>query len=217
MCSRIRTDCVSIHLTFPTHPKPASNGARLQGLSKRVLFLFVCTGLGMAQLPTGGNAFVGYSYSGARVFASGPNIGINANGWEGSVEGKFFPWIGVVADLDWHYGGHDFTTCAPSPCTPRVVAVNASRHDVLFGPRASVSMGRYTPFAEFLLGFVHQTDSGGGVSNSDTGFATAVGGGVDYKLIKGVAARLQLDSIHYNLFGSGHNSARISTGIVFKF
>ena len=189
----------------------------MQGPFKLVLFFLVCTELGFAQLPTSGNAFVGYSYSGARVFASGASSGISANGWEGSLEGKFLPWIGIVADLDWHYGGRDFTTCAPAPCTPRVVTVNASRHDVLFGPRASVSMGKYTPFAEFLLGVVHQTDSGGGISNSDTGFATAVGGGLDYKLIKGVAARLQLDVIHNNFFVPGHNSARISTGIVFKF
>jgi len=189
----------------------------LQGLSKLVLFLFICTGLGIAQLPTSGNAFFGYSYSGARVFASGSNIGINANGWEGSVEGKFFPWLGVVADLDWHYGGHSFTTCAPTPCTPRAVTVNASRHNLLFGPRASSSKGRYTPFAELLMGFGHQTDSGGGISDSDTGFAFAVGGGVDYKLIKGVAGRLQLDSIHNSLFGQGQTNLRISAGIVFKF
>jgi Outer membrane protein beta-barrel domain len=193
------------------------NGARLQGPSKLALFFFVCTGLGMAQLPTSGNAFVGYSYSGARVFAPGSNSGINANGWEGSVEGKFFPWIGVVADLDWHYGGHDFTACTPAPCIPRIVTVNASRHDLLFGPRASISRGRYTPFAELLLGLMHQTDSGGGISNSDTGFAFAVGGGVDYKLIKGVAARVQLDSIHNSLFGRSQSNLRISTGVVFKF
>jgi opacity protein-like surface antigen len=173
--------------------------------------------MGMAQLPTSGNAFVGYSYSGDRVFASGSSSGVHANGWEGSVEGKFFPWIGVVGDFDWHYGGHDFTTCAPTPCVPRVVTVNASRHNLLFGPRASISRGKYTPFVELLLGFTHQTDSGGGISNSDTGFAFAVGGGVDYKLVKGVAARVQLDSIHNSLFGRGESNLRISTGIVFKF
>jgi opacity protein-like surface antigen len=67
------------------------------------------------------------------------------------------------------------------------------------------------------MGFGHQTDSGGGISDSDTGFAFAVGGGVDYKLIKGVAGRLQLDSIHNSLFGQGQTNLRISAGIVFKF
>ena len=35
--------------------------------------------------------------------------------------------------------------------------------------------------------------------------------------IEGVAARLQLDSIHNSLFGQGHSNLRLSTGIVFRF
>jgi len=141
------------------------------------------------------------------------------NGWEGSVEGKYLPWIGVVADLDWHYGGHDVTpVCSVIGCTNTTpFRLNASRHELLFGPRASVSIGKYTPFAEFLVGFAHQTDSGRSISNSDTTFATAVGGGLDYKLIKGIAWRVQGDSIHTSLFGAGRSNLRISTGIVFKF
>lgn len=178
--------------------------------------LFLCT-FCSAQLPTSGDVFVGYSYSRAQVFALNSRGGINANGWEGSVEGKFSPWLGVVADLDWHYGGRDFTGCTSLPCTPHTFTVNASRHDILFGPRASTRMGRCTLFAEFLLGIAHQTDSGGGISASDTSFATAVGGGVDYKLLKGVAARIQADSIHESVFGKGANDFRLSSGIVFSF
>jgi hypothetical protein len=95
--------------------------------------------------------------------------------------------------------------------------VNVSRHALLFGPRASLSIGRYTPFAELLLGFAHQSDVGGPISNSDTTFSSAVGGGLDYKLIKGVAWRLQGDSIHTHFFGNAQNDLRISTGIVFRF
>ncbi len=87
----------------------------------------------------------------------------------------------------------------------------------MFGPRASVSFGRYTPFAEFLLGIAHQTDTGGGVSNSDTGFSTAIGGGLDYKLVKGVAWRAQADSVHTRFFGVSRDDLRFSTGIVFRF
>lgn len=189
----------------------------MHAISKHVLFLLTFAGLAAAQLPTGGSAFVGYSYSRGQVFASGSNGSINANGWEGSVAGTFLPWLAVAADLDWHYGSHDFTLCSPAPCTPKVASVSASRHNVLFGPRASLSMGRYTPFAELLLGLAHQTDSGAGISNSDTGFATAFGGGVDYRLLKGVAARVQIDSIHASLFGRSQSDIRISTGIVFHF
>lgn len=179
--------------------------------------LFILSAVATAQIPTGGNVFFGYSYSRALLVSPSDSARIGANGWEGSLEGKFLPWIGIVADIDWHYGGHLLTNCLGTGCTGALVHVNASRHDILFGPRASVSIGKFTPFAELLLGVAHQTDSGGAVSNSDTAFATAVGGGLDYKLIKGVAWRLQGDSIHESLFGHGENDFRLSTGIVFRF
>ena len=165
-----------------------------------------------AQIPTSGNVFFGYSFARGNTFSGLSSAGINMNGWEGSAEGKFLPWIGVVADFDWHYGGHALFGCTGQGCR-----LNASRHAVLFGPRASMSIGRYTPFAEFLLGLAHQTDSGRDISNSDTSFATAIGGGLDYKLVKGVAWRVEGDDVRSSLFHVTHNNIRISTGIVFRF
>jgi hypothetical protein len=183
-----------------------------------IIFSFlVLSAAGWAQLPTGGNVFFGYSFSQGQAFTGLSSGGANMNGWEGSAEAKFLPWIGVAADFDWHYGGRDFIGCSGFSCTPEKFRLNASRHTVLFGPRASISFGRYTPFAEFLLGIAHQTDTGGGVSNSDTSFSTAIGGGLDYKLVKGVAWRVQGDDIHTGFFGGGQNNVRISTGIVFRF
>lgn len=181
---------------------------------------------GQAQIPTSGNIFFGYSYSHGQVFTAStvpillaPSADINMNGWEASAEGKFLPWIGIVADFDWHYGGHDLTqNCEALPgCIPKPFRLNASRHTVLFGPRASVTFGRYTPFAEVLIGLAHQTDTGGGISNSQNTFASAIGGGLDYKLLKGIAWRGQLDSIHTSFFGGTQNNIRVSTGIVFRF
>ena len=188
--------------------------------------VFLFSVLAQSQIPTGGNVFFGYSYSRGSAFthnfAAPPtpaNASINMNGWAASVEGKYLPWIGVVADFDWHYGSGGVAQCAVLGCTSRnSFRLNASRHELTFGPRGSVSIGRYTPFAQLLIGLAHQTDSGrGGTSNSDTTFATAIGGGLDYKLIKGVAWRVQMDSIHTHFFGSGHNDIRFSTGIVFRF
>lgn len=172
---------------------------------------------GTAQIPTSGNIFFGYSYSNMQVVSSSAFANAGGNGWHGSIEGKFLPWVGIVGELDWHYGGHLLTNCTGTGCTASLVHVNASRHDILFGPRVSISVRKYTPFAELLLGVTHQTDSSGTQINSDTGFASAVGGGLDYKLIKGVAWRFQADSIHHSLFGRGKSDLRISTGIVFKF
>jgi hypothetical protein len=208
---------MSIQLTFCKHPKSSlERNVPLRALAVLALVITLSAAV-HAQFPTGGNAFFGYSYARAQVFAVGSNKAINANGWEGSAEGKFLPWLGLVADLDWHYGGTDFVGCTRTPCTPQVFGANASRHNILFGPRASASLGRYTPFAEFLMGVAHQTNSGGGVSNSDTRLAVGFGGGVDYKLLNGVAWRVQADSIHDSLFRKAANNLRISTGIVFRF
>jgi len=207
----------------PTYLRSASKPIRWQ--SETVLrkipaisfAFFLFHAIGWGQIPTSGNVFFGYSYAQGATFNGLTGSGINMNGWEGSAEGKFMPWLGLVADFDWHYGGHDLFGCTGVGCAPKKFTLNASRHSVLFGPRASMSFGRYTPFAEFLLGFSHQTDTGGGISNSDTTFSTAFGGGLDYKLVKGVAWRVEADSVHSKLFHTGRNDFRISTGIVFRF
>jgi len=168
-------------------------------------------------LPKSGNAFFGYSYSGGQVFAAGP-IGIHMNGWEGSVEGKFLPWLGGVADLDWHYGGANITCSAVGPICPSLHSrLNGSRVTLLFGPRVSTSFGKYTPFAHFLVGLTLQTDALGNTSTSDMSFSDGVGGGVDYQLLKGVAWRGQVDWIQMRLFGGSQSNVRVSTGIVFRF
>lgn len=190
------------------------------------LFAALFGATGHAQIPTTGNIFFGFSYSRGQVF-TGSRVPIlfpssadaNMNGWEGSLEGKFFPWIGVVADFDWHYGGHDLTrNCEAIPaCAPKTFRLNGSRHAVLFGPRVSTSIGKYTPFAQLLIGVAHQTNTGGGISNSQNTFTTAIGGGLDYQLLHSVAWRAQADSINTRFFDSSQNNLRVSTGVVFRF
>lgn len=135
------------------------------------------------------------------------------------MEGKFLPWVGIVADLSRHYGSEDFTRVCninPPACSPGRATVNATVSSVMFGPRVSVPIGRFTPFAHALLGISHIRDSGA-ASNSDTAFATAVGAGLDYKLIKGLAWRFQGDELHTRFFGGTQDHFRFSTGIVLRF
>jgi hypothetical protein len=192
------------------------NGAHLR---KNWLFIFTMLAIcevAAAQIPKSGNAFFGYSYSRGQVLSNAASGSINANGWEGSVEGKFLPWLGVVADLDWHYGNKRLNCTSPT-CTTGLALITGSRHNFLIGPRASTSFGRYRPFAQILFGASLQTNSGAGSTTSDTSFATAFGGGLDYQLLKAVALRGQIDFIHASLFGRSANDVRISTGLVFKF
>ena len=174
-----------------------------------------------AQLPSGGDAFFAYSYVHGQTFSNSRTVqasggGAGMSGWETSVEGKYLPWLGVVADLDWHYGGRRTTGCVLfGGCN--TFRLNASRDTLLFGPRASITRGKYRPFVEFLLGVGHQSDKGGSISNSDLTMATGFGVGVDYTLLPAVALRGQFHDIHTSFFGKSQYDPRFSFGIVFRF
>src|SRR6478752_7807431 len=58
----------------------------------------------LAQIPTRGNVFFGYSYGSADFSSNGRT---NLNGWNGSLEGKVLPWVGFVVDFSGLYGSQD--------------------------------------------------------------------------------------------------------------
>lgn len=160
-----------------------------------------------AQVPKG-DIFVGYSYGSADL---NHNNRSNLNGWEGSLEGKVLPWVGIVADFNGLYGTNNF------PSSSQIFHVDAREHNFLFGPRVSVSIGKLRPFAHALFGAGHVSVSTLGYSASDTAFATALGGGLDYRLIHGLAWRFQGDYLQTRFFGNTQNNGRFSTGIVLNF
>ena len=182
-----------------------------------------------AQVPTSGNIFGGYSYVNADLISGTRS---NLNGWNASLEGKVFPFVGIVADFSGNYGSQ--TVQVPGPTALPVGAcpvggiiiscppitgttsfnVTLHQHNFLFGPRVSFPAGRFRPFGEFLVGVAHANANGIGTDNS---FATAVGGGIDYRIIRPIAWRFQGDYIHTSLFGGAQNNVRLSTGIVLRF
>jgi opacity protein-like surface antigen len=177
-----------------------------------VLGMLLFASLASAQVPTHGNVFFGYSYYNTDLSSIGS---ANTNGWEASLEGKIIPWFGMVADFDSHYGSQNFSVNCPGIGCPETVNANLTEHNFLFGPRVSVSLGRFRPFAEALFGGAHVNVNNG--FGSDTSFATALGGGLDYKIIRPVAWRFQGDYVQTRFFGTTQNNVRISTGIVFRF
>jgi hypothetical protein len=55
------------------------------------------------------------------------------------------------------------------------------------------------------------------LSSSDTSFAYALGGGIDYHLIPLISWRVQGDLLQTRFFSNTQNNVRISTGIVVHF
>ena len=179
--------------------------------------LFLLTSLGLAQVPvpTKGNVFFGYSYMSADL-AFGNRSGLK--GWTGSLEGHVLPWVGMVTDVSGYYGATNLRlpiTCPVGVPDCNLIRANASVYNFLFGPRVAVRFGRLTPFAHALFGGAHVSETRSGFS--DTSFALAMGGGVDYKLVPAVAWRLQGEYLRTRFFNTNQDNLRFSTGIVLRF
>ncbi len=175
------------------------------------LFLFL-SGVCFAQVPSG-NVFAGYSYLSADSNTSSRS---NLNGFEVSAEKKIFPFVGLVGDFSGHYGtelSNQFINTGGGG----FLSTQAKLHSFLLGPRVSVSVHGVRPFAHVLVGGAWLSQSNGPSSVNDVSFATAVGGGIDFKLIKFAGLRVQGDLLHTQLFGNTQNNVRISTGLVFHF
>ena len=137
------------------------------------------------------------------------NPKLNLSGWEVSGTYKVKPWLGFGADLSGHYGSFN----------------RAGYHlqTYLFGPQISLP-GKISPFAHVLVGGAHATNSlsdeavlpANGSTNS--GFATAVGVGIDIKIFPLVSIRpMQIDYLATRFNGSVQSQPRISAGVVFHF
>jgi hypothetical protein len=183
-----------------------------------ILFsMLLLSGLALAQIPTSGNVFFGYSYVNTDL---SPASRTSTNGWEATVEGKVLPFIGIAADFSSYYGSE--SAAFPTPCPASipncgaviVLNVGTAEQNYLFGPRVSISVAKFRPFAEALIGAGHINAHSAG---SDTSFATAIGGGLDYKLLHILAWRFQGDYLQTRFFSNTQNNVRLSTGIVVRF
>jgi len=155
--------------------------------------------------------FGGYQYLHASSGTSGVS-GFSLNGWNGSLSGYWNHFLGLTADFSGTYG------------TPSYQGVGVSTHlyTYMFGPVVHAHAGKLSPFAHALFGGAHISGavSGGGVtvSSSDSGFAYALGGGVDYKFLPHVSIRVgQFDFLQTHISGDSQNNFRYSGGVVIRF
>jgi len=186
----------------------------MRSLATLFLVLLLFATLASAQTPTAGNVFFGYSYDNTNFSSIGR---ANLNGWEGSLEGKIFPAVGIVADFTGHYGSQNFVnpsnTCAIGVVCPPL-SLSSHLYEALFGPRFSVSFGKFRPFTDFEFGVGHVNTN---TRESQTCFVNAIGGGLDYRIIRPIAWRFQGDIGWTHFYDAYQTNVRLSTGIVVRF
>jgi opacity protein-like surface antigen len=145
----------------------------------------------------------------AEVFGGYSWAGGNFHGWNASLTGNITKRFGIVADFSGYYGSE----------LDGSVLIQEDAHSYMFGPRFSFRGKRLTPFVYALFGATrfHESAiiSGQRLSDSDTGFSSAMGGGLDVKVNDRVAIRaFQLDYFRPNFFGETHNRGRLAVGVV---
>jgi hypothetical protein len=149
--------------------------------------------------------FGGYTYVHAKYDYDSGLGGFSLNGWDGSLEVKPLPLVGLVADVSRQYGSPN--------------GIRENQTSVLVGPQLSVpGFKRVIPYAHVMAGVVHGTNNGIQSVITGNAFATAVGGGVDIKLAGPLWFRaVQADWLHANLSPDHHTQMRLATGLVVRF
>lgn len=157
---------------------------------------------------------VGVSYSYVRDNPATTGFSSHSlNGASGSVAINVKSWLSGVAD----FGGY-------SRYTPPAFG-NSTVSTYLFGPRVSLTRyGRVTPFGQILVGVAHSGSHYFTTGGSQTPFATAIGGGIDWRWTNRIRVRAaELDYLltHFSEVSNRNtevqNNFRLSTGFVFRF
>jgi hypothetical protein len=134
---------------------------------------------------------------------------LNFNGWEVGGAYKIFGPLALAADF--------------SGTSASFQRANTHLQTYLVGPQLRFP-GPISPFAHFLVGVGHES-IGTGVSGGSTttgptqnAFASAIGGGLDLKVLPFISVRaIQFDYLLTHFNSQTQNQPRISAGIVLRF
>lgn len=165
-----------------------------------------------------------------RVDSSGGfNDNSGFNGFNGSVTANFSRYFGVKFDISAAFKKQSFAQNAIIPPNPRNFTVKSSVYNYLGGIQVKDNSKekKVKPFAHFLIGAgrIKQTLSGNcpndvqSICNSynfsETGFAAAIGGGIDVKASERISIRaIQADYNPIQFNGQTSNNFRLMIGIV---
>jgi hypothetical protein len=186
-----------------------SNKTTLIGLVSSLGVLLSFGGAANAQETTVPKFEIGASYSWLHVNSANYDRQRTGNGGSGYFEYNLNKTLGLVAD----FGGYANTR----------QGINNKLLTYMFGPRFNWRHSRLNPYAQFLFGGAYVWNNPTGVSTTQNAFATAAGGGLDYKWTDRISIKpIQVEYVMTQInsaqgFGSHQNDVRYSAGVVFKF
>jgi len=144
----------------------------------------------------------GYSYMRANL--NGPGSSFHMNGGLASVTENLNDWFGGRIEIS-AFGGSTGGT-------------NVTAQTFTFGPVfAYHKFDRFIPYAHVQVGAIHASQGYLGISQSANKFAMTTGGGVDLKINRTAAIRLQADYLLTKFLSQTQNNLQFSTGLVIRF
>ena len=132
---------------------------------------------------------------------------LNLNGWEAAGALKLLGPLAFKADFSETFGSFQ--------------GADTHLQTYLFGPQLRFP-GPVSPFAHFLVGGAHEsiTASAGSLTSGPTqnAFATAIGAGIDLKVLPHISLRpIQIDYLATRFNSKTQNQPRVSAGILVRF
>ena len=123
----------------------------------------------------------------------------------------FGRWFGLEGQLGFGFGNTG-STSSPSNLTARSLFAGA-------GPRVAYRHhSGLEPWLHFVAGVDHfRFTQTAGVLGSNTAFAFAAGGGIDYLLGPRMAVRVEADAIESRFFSGNQRHFQVVSGLVFNF
>jgi outer membrane protein with beta-barrel domain len=164
--------------------------------------------------------FAGYAYLHAEPLAH-QFTGSDDHGWNTSVMANVNSWLTVVGDVAGRYG----STITTGPVVGPPAFKGTTRpymYSYLLGPQVTYRSNRFAPFAHALFGLARERTGMNEVDfvspQTDNGFATKLGGGLDLAVTPHLAVRaVEADYFRASVFNQSQNSFGLSFGIVLGF
>jgi opacity protein-like surface antigen len=148
-----------------------------------------------------------------------PRAKSDLNGWDLSVALNGTKNAALVVDVTGHYGkvgSPNWTSGTPELASIKYPR-NYKAHTLMFGPKYSVTIGKFAPFAQSLLGIVHINLGGLRTRQTTNNFGFTAGGGLDVAVNDKFGIRaFQAQYLQVRNGGFMVKEMMVSAGLIYK-